>query len=91
LEHQYLRRLVQPGAEACGLDPDELLDECRRFFALSEAEQDVELAAAIAHAQAAGDEAHVRILTEGWDAIRSYRNPARVAPRHHQLGEGADH
>lgn len=73
LEHQYLRRLVQPEAEACGLDPEELLDECRRFFAWSDAQQDAEFADSLAKAQAAGDEAHVRILTEGWAAIRSYR------------------
>jgi hypothetical protein len=52
---------------------EELLDKDRRFFALSDAEQDTELADAIVRVQAEGDEEAVRILTEGWAAIRSYR------------------
>jgi hypothetical protein len=73
LERQYLRRLIQPIADEYGVAVDELLDEDRRFFALSDAEQDAELADAMARAQAEGDEEAVRILTEGWAAIRSSR------------------
>jgi L-arabinose isomerase len=73
LEHQYLGRLVQPEAEAYGVDVEELLDEARRFFALSDAEQDAEFADALAQAQARGDHEAVRILTHGWAAVRSYR------------------
>ena len=73
LEHQYVRRLIQPEADAYGVDVEELLDEARRFLALSDAEQDAELAARVADAQARGDDEEVRILTEGWAAIRSYR------------------
>jgi hypothetical protein len=73
LEQQHLRKLIQPIADEYGVELEELLEEDRRFFALSDAEQDAELADAIARAQAEGNEEHVRILTQGWAAVRSYR------------------
>ena len=73
LEAQMLKAVVSPIAAEFGLDPDELIDATRRFFALTEAEQDAELTAAIAQATAEGDAEHIRILTEGWQAVRSYR------------------
>ena len=72
-EAQMLEAVVSPIAAEFGVDPDELIDESRRFFALTEAEQEAELAASIAQATAEGDAELVRILTEGWQAVRSYR------------------
>jgi hypothetical protein len=65
--------LVRPIALEYGVDPDELIEDARLFLALSDAEQDAELAASIAAAKAEGNEEHVRILTEGWAALRAYR------------------
>jgi hypothetical protein len=73
LEQRYIRALVQETAAEFGLEADELLDECRHFFALTDAEQDAKLAASIAQAEAEGEAEHVRILTDGWQAIKSYR------------------
>jgi hypothetical protein len=73
LEREYIRSIVQDTAVEYGLDVDELVDECRRFFALTDVEQDAELAALITQAKAEGDAEHIRILTEGWEAIKSYR------------------
>jgi hypothetical protein len=73
LEAQRLRAMVSPIAAEYGVDPDELIDETRRFFALTDAQQDAEFAAAIAQATARGDAEHVRLLTEGWQALKSYR------------------
>jgi hypothetical protein len=73
LERGYIRSLMQETAVEYGVDADELLDDCRRFLALSDAEQDAELAASIAQAEAEGEAEHVRILTAGWEAIKSYR------------------
>jgi hypothetical protein len=68
-----LRLLIHPIAQEYGVEPDELIEEARRFLALSDAEQDGELAAHIEAAEAAGNAEDVRILTKGWAAIRSYR------------------
>jgi hypothetical protein len=73
LEAQMVRAMVEPIALEYGIDPDELIADMRRFFALTDTEQDAELAAEIAQAEAEGDAEHVRILTEGWQALRSYR------------------
>ncbi len=73
LEAQYIRSVVEPIAAEYGLDLDELLEDIRRFFTLTDAEQDAQLAAEIAQAEAKGNAEHVRILTEGWQALRSYR------------------
>jgi hypothetical protein len=73
LEREYIRSIVQAEADAYGLDVDELVDECRRFLALTDAEQDAEMSALITQAEAEGDAEHIRILTEGWQAIKSYR------------------
>ena len=73
LEYAYLQRIVQPTADAFGVEVEELIEEGRRFFALSDSAQDAELAASLAEAVADGDDEHVRVLTKGWAAIRSYR------------------
>jgi hypothetical protein len=73
LEYAYLQRIVQATADAFGVEVGELLEECRRFFALSDSAQDAEFAASLAEAVANGDDAYVRLLTEGCAAIRSYR------------------
>ena len=73
LEQRYIRSIVQDTAVEYGLDVDELVDDCRRFFALTDQQQDTQMAAEIAQAEAEGDAEHVRILTEGWEAIKSYR------------------
>jgi hypothetical protein len=46
LETAYFRYIVAPEAAKYGIDPDELLEEVRRFLALTDAEQDAELAPA---------------------------------------------
>ena len=73
LEAQRRWAEVQAVAAEWGIAAHELLDEARYFLALSDAEQDAELAASIADAKATGNEVHVRILMAGWAAIRSYR------------------
>lgn len=73
LEARWLRAIVQPVAEEYGLDVGELIADTRRFFALTDAEQDAEFAAKIAQAAAEGDAEHVHILQDGWEAIKSYR------------------
>jgi hypothetical protein len=73
LEAKQIWAEVRATAAEFGIDAQELLDETRHFFALPEAEQDAELEASIAQAEADGDTEHVRILTEGWAAIRSSR------------------
>jgi hypothetical protein len=42
-------------------------------LALTDAEQDAALAAAMAQAAAEGHAEHIRILMEGWQALKSYR------------------
>jgi hypothetical protein len=76
LEAHYLRTIVAPMAQEYGLSVDELVVEVTSFMALSDAEQDAELTAQIADAEARGDADEVRILREAWDAIRSYRGPS---------------
>jgi hypothetical protein len=73
LERQYLQRVIGPIADEYGLDVEELIADARRFFALTDAQQDAEFERNIAQAEAEGDQEHVRILTEGWQALRSYR------------------
>jgi hypothetical protein len=73
LEHDYIRSSIRETAIEYEIAPDELMDECQRFFRLSDAQQDAELAAAIAQAEAEGEAEQVRILTDGWEAIKSYR------------------
>lgn len=82
-----LRLLIHPIAQEYGVELDELIEEARRFLALSDAEQDGELAAHIEAAEAAGNAEDVRILTKGWAAIQSYRwrsprSPAACPTRH---------
>jgi hypothetical protein len=73
LEAQYLRSIVAPIAAEYGIDPDELIEEARQFLTMSDAEVDAQLAAEIAEADARGDAEAVRILTDGWEALKSYR------------------
>ena len=73
LEAQRTWAVVQLTTAEYGIDAQALLDEVRHFFALTEAEQDAELEASIAQAETNGDTESVRILTEGWAAVRSYR------------------
>jgi hypothetical protein len=73
LEQQYIWQIVTDTAQEYGVPIDELLDETRRFFALTDDEQDAKLAASLAEAEARGDHEAVRILTHGWAAVRSYR------------------
>jgi hypothetical protein len=73
VNHLCLRLSYHAIALECGVDPDDLLEDARRFLALSDAEQDTELAAHIDAAAAAGNAEDVRILTEGWAALRSSR------------------
>ena len=73
LEAQCIRQEVASIALEYGVSVEELLDEARRLAELSDAEQDPECADELAQAQARGDDEGVRILSEGWAAIRSYR------------------
>jgi hypothetical protein len=73
LEAQRLRAVWRPIARECGVDPEELMADARRFLARTDAEQDAAFAATIAQAEAEGNAEHVRILQEGWEAITSYR------------------
>ena len=73
LEYALLRRLAANGGKPYGFSADDILDEARRLVALSDAEQDAECADALAQAQARGDHDAVRLLDEGWAAVRSYR------------------
>jgi hypothetical protein len=72
LEYAHLRRLAAEAGKPYGLSADDILDEARRFVALSDAEQDAECADALAQAQARGDHNAAHLLTEGWAAVRSY-------------------
>jgi hypothetical protein len=73
LEAAYLRSIVAPIAAEYGIDPDELLEEARQFLTMSSAEVDARLAAEIAEADARGDAEAVRILRDGWEALKSCR------------------
>jgi hypothetical protein len=73
LEDQSIRAAMEPITLEEGIDPDEIMAEGLRFLALTDAEQDAQLADEIARAEAAGDTEHVRILTDGWAAIKSSR------------------
>jgi hypothetical protein len=73
LEAQFIRSVVEPIALAYGIDPDALIAEARQFLVMSDAEVDARLAAEIAQAKAEGNAEHVRILTEGWAELKSYR------------------
>ena len=73
LEYAHLRRLAANAGKPYGLSADDILDEVRHLVALSAAEQDAECADALAQAQARGDQEAVRLLTQGWAAVRSYR------------------
>jgi hypothetical protein len=73
LERQYLQTQIQPIADEFGMDIEALIEECQRFFALSDAQQDEELKALLEDAHARGDEDTVRIVSEGWARLRSYR------------------
>jgi hypothetical protein len=74
LEYEMIRAEVEPMALEYGINPEELIAECQRFCALSDDEQDAELAAEIAEAEAYGDTESVRILTDGWEALKSARS-----------------
>ena len=74
LEWQYIRQLAAEAGKPYGFSADDILDEARRLVALSDAEQDAEFADALAQAQVRGDHGAVRILTEGWAAVHSYRS-----------------
>jgi hypothetical protein len=58
-----------------------MLEEAQRFVARSEAEHDAVCADALAQAQARGDHAAVRLLTDGWAAVRSSRWALMTAER----------
>jgi hypothetical protein len=73
VNHLCVSLVVRPIALEFGVDPDALIEDARRFLALSDAEQDAELAASIEAAKAKGNEEDVRILTAGWAALRSSR------------------
>jgi hypothetical protein len=73
LERLHIQQLATEVGKPYGLSADDILDEARRLVALSAAEQDAEFADALAQAQARGDPEAVRILSEGWAAVRSYR------------------
>jgi hypothetical protein len=73
LEAQCIRQEVASIAQEYGVSAEKLLEDARLFFGLSEVEQDAEFGGALAQAQARGDHEAVRLLTEGWAAVRSYR------------------
>jgi hypothetical protein len=75
LEAQFIRSVVEPIALAYGIDPDALTADVRRFFALTDAEQEAHLAAAIAHAHAAGDAEHLRLLLDLHARMEANRAP----------------
>jgi hypothetical protein len=72
-ERQHIRRLATEAGAPYGLTADDILEEARRLVTLSAAEQDAEFADAVAQAQSRGDQDAVRILSQGWAAVRSYR------------------
>jgi hypothetical protein len=73
LERRYIRHLVADTAREYSIDVDEFVEDIWRFCALADDEQDREFATSIAEAEARGDTDDVRILRDGWAAIRSYR------------------
>ena len=73
LERFHIRQLATVAGKPYGLSADAILDEARRLLVLSDAEQDAEFADAVAQAQSRGDQDAVRILSQGWAAVRSYR------------------
>jgi hypothetical protein len=73
LEYAQLRRLAANAGKPYGFSADDILDEARPLVALCDAEQDAEFADALAQAQARGDHDAVRLLTEEWASVRSYR------------------
>jgi hypothetical protein len=73
LEAQMVRALVAPIAAEYGIELDELIKEARQFLVMSDAEVDARLAAEIAEADARGDAEAVRILRDGWEALKSCR------------------
>lgn len=73
LEHLRLQLIIRPIAQEFGIDPKELIDEARQFFALTDAEQDREFERMIALAEVEGSEEDVRVMREGWAAIKEYR------------------
>jgi hypothetical protein len=75
LETEWLRSIVAPIAAEYGVDADEVIAETRQFLTMSDAEVDAHLAAEIARADAAGDAEGLRILTDGWAELKSYRTP----------------
>ena len=48
LERQYIGQIVTDTAQAYGVSAEDLLADTRRFFALSDDEQEAELAASLA-------------------------------------------
>jgi hypothetical protein len=72
LEWLHIRQLAAEAGAPYGLTAEDILEGARRLAALSDAEQNAEFADALAEAQARGDHEAVRILTQGWAAVRSY-------------------
>ncbi len=72
-EQRAIYQLIAETAATYDLRPEELIDEARQFFALTEAEQDAKIQARIDAAQAEGNQAEVDIFNNFRDAIQSYR------------------
>ena len=67
------RRFSAEAGQPDGVAVDDMLEEARRFVARSEAEHDAACADALAQAQARGDHEAVRLLSDGWAAVRASR------------------
>ena len=65
--------MIAEVAATYDLTPEEVIDEARQFFALTEAEQDAKMQAMIDAAQAEGNQAELEIFKNFRDAIQSYR------------------
>jgi hypothetical protein len=74
LEYEMWRAELEPIALKYGVNLHEAIAYCYRFIAMSDAEQDIELAAELAEAEAHGDAESLRILREGWEVLKSSRS-----------------
>jgi hypothetical protein len=72
-EQRAAYQMIAEVAARYDLTPEEVIEEARQFFALTEAEQDAKIQAMIDGAQAEGNQEEEEIFKNFRDSIQSYR------------------
>jgi hypothetical protein len=73
IQRRLCERWAEDAGAPYGLTGAEVLDEGRRFLALTDSEQDEELPTLKAELQANGEQAAATVIDDGWQALRRSR------------------